>query len=74
MEGILKFDLTDYDDDLAHRRCLKSLDMAIVLFNIQGILRNYVKNSETNEVIEKLQEEILNEYEKQNINLSELIV
>ncbi len=74
MEAILKFDLTDYDDDLAHRRCLKSLDMAIVLFNIQGILRNYLKNSEANEVIEKLQEEILSEYEKQNINLSELIV
>ncbi len=34
MKATLEFDLTDPDDRMEHFRCVKSLDMAIVLFEI----------------------------------------
>lgn len=33
-EGILKFDLNDPDDRMAHLRAVKSLDMAMALWDI----------------------------------------
>jgi hypothetical protein len=33
-EAILKFDLNDPDDTMAHLRAIKSLDMALVLWEI----------------------------------------
>ncbi len=40
MKAKLEFDLEELDDVMAHLRCVKSLDMALALFNIQGILRD----------------------------------
>lgn len=34
MKAILEFDLDDYDDKMNHLRCIKSLNMAIVLFEL----------------------------------------
>jgi len=34
MKAILEFDLDDADDRMAHLRCIKSTDMAIVLWKI----------------------------------------
>jgi hypothetical protein len=34
MKAILEFELNDHDDEMAHRRCVKALDMAIVLWDI----------------------------------------
>ncbi len=47
MEAILKFNLDDKDDNMAHLRCLKSLDMAIILFEIQYNLRKKVLSKST---------------------------
>jgi len=35
MKAKLTFDLNDQDDRKAHLRCIKSTDMAIVLFEVQ---------------------------------------
>lgn len=43
MKAILEFDLNDHDDRRAHLRCVKSTDMAIVLFEILNNLRNKVE-------------------------------
>jgi len=43
MKATLNFDLTDADDSMAHLRCVKSLDMALVL---SGFLYNTVKSAE----------------------------
>lgn len=40
MKGIIKFNLDDEDDALSHLRCIKSLDMAIALFQISQTLYN----------------------------------
>ncbi len=33
-KGILEFDLNDADDNMAHKRAVKSLDMALALWDI----------------------------------------
>lgn len=43
MKAILEFDLNDRDDNMSHRRCIKSTDMALVLFEILSNLRKRVE-------------------------------
>lgn len=43
MKAILEFDLNDRDDQMAHLRCVKSTDMAIILFEILCNLENKVE-------------------------------
>lgn len=45
MKAKLEFDLDDFDDRLAHERCVKSLDMALVLWEITNNSRKKVLNS-----------------------------
>jgi hypothetical protein len=33
MKAVLEFDLNDRDDDMAHKRCIKALDMALVIWD-----------------------------------------
>jgi len=35
MEATLKFNLDDFDDRMAHLRCVKSLDMCLVLLELR---------------------------------------
>jgi len=71
MEAILKFNLDDPDDKIAHYRCVKALDMAMVLFEIQmNLWKNCKKAPAVQEVFNKINELI----EDHNINLDELIV
>jgi len=69
MEAILKFNLDEPDDRMAHFRCVKATDMAIVLFEIQHNLRRKCEDS-TDKIFEKINELI----EDHNINLDELII
>jgi hypothetical protein len=39
MKAVLEFDLDNPDDRMAHMRAVKSLDMAIVLFELQTNLK-----------------------------------
>ena len=41
MEATLKFNLNDPDDKMAHLRCVKSLDMALALWEIGTNLKKY---------------------------------
>ena len=41
MEAILKFNLNDPDDKMAHLRCVKSLDMALALWEISSNLKSH---------------------------------
>jgi hypothetical protein len=43
MKATLEFDLNDPDDRMAHLRAIKSLDMAMVLWEIQSNLRKRVE-------------------------------
>lgn len=85
MKAILKFDLSDPDDALAHLRCIKSLDMALVLWTIatntkKNLMFDIVQKEEKNgkleyyEIVDIIYQriyEILNEYD---IDVDKLIV
>lgn len=79
-EGILKFDLNDFDDRIAHLRAVKSLDMALALWSIVHNTKKKLEWSFESQEIDKYEaldlvyekiHEILDEH---NINIDDLIV
>ena len=68
MKAKLEFDLEDLDDVMAHLRCVKSLDMALALFKIQGIIRDKWQFN-ADEIGKKINEA----FEEYDINLEDLV-
>jgi hypothetical protein len=50
MKAELKFDLDDLDDRQAHLRCIKSLDMACVLFEFSANSRKRIEHKFFNSI------------------------
>ena len=75
MKAILKFDLTDIDEQQAHLRCIKSLDMALALFEIIEKINYTLDTSEDGQSINgvKLQQSIQDIFAENDINLDKLI-
>ena len=46
-KAILEFDLTDPDDSASHKRAVKSLDLALTLWDIDQHLRSKLKYDES---------------------------
>jgi len=46
MKATLEFDLDNVDDKMAHQRCVKSLDMALVLWEIKHNLERNIYDKE----------------------------
>ena len=70
MKAILEFNLNDPEDVQAHLRCLKSLDMAIILFEVANNLhRKLPENADANTVIDRVNELL----EDNDININNLI-
>ena len=65
MKAVLRFNLDDPDDQMAHKRCLESTKMAIALFEI---LNNSWRNVDTADDLKTKIEDICSD-----INLNELI-
>ena len=55
-KAIMEYNLNETEDIKAHLRAVKSLDMAITLWDIDQLLRHEVKYN-GNEVAEKIREE-----------------
>lgn len=74
MKAELTFDLDDLDDRMAHLRCTKSLEMALLINAIDETLRRKIKYSEEDtEDIEKMRDEIQELKDSYGINTDELI-
>ena len=80
MKATLEFDLNDPDDRMAHLRCVKSLDMAIALFEIlhntkKGICYRLEGKNITDpyEAVEMLMDKIWDDAKAQGLNIDELI-
>lgn len=80
MEAILKFDLNDEDDRMAHLRAVKSLDMALALwqliYNTKKGLGNEIefkKIEDPYEVLDKVYEKIYEIMDEYGIKIDELI-
>lgn len=81
MKAKLEFDLNDRDDVFAHIRCVKSTDMASVLFQIAYNLKKRVTRRLESDPQERDEFDGLDEvfsyiydlFEEYNINIDELI-
>lgn len=68
MKATLRFDLSDPDERMAHLRCIKALDMAIVLWEI----RHNILNDKFEIDADEIRERINDLFEQHDINTDEL--
>ena len=79
-EAILKYDLNDTDDAMAHMRAVKSLDMALALWDITHNTKKSIEwsleSKELNkyEVLDLVYERIYEILDEHNIKLDDLII
>jgi hypothetical protein len=79
MKAILEFNLDDFDDSVAHMRCVQALDMALALWEIRSI-RNQIENQldhkqmDSHELLDKVFEEFYGILENKNINLDKILI
>ena len=79
-EAILKYDLNDSDDAMAHMRAVKSLDMAWALWDITHNTKKRIEwsleSKELNkyEVLDLVYERIYEILDEHNIKLDDLII
>ena len=79
-EAILKYDLNDSDDTMAHMRAVKSLDMALALWDITHNTKKSIewslegKEIDKYEVLDIVYEKIYEILEEHNIKMDDLII
>ena len=79
-EAILKYDLNDSDDAMAHMRAVKSLDMALALWDITHNTKKGLewslegKEIDKYEVLDIVYEKIYEILEEHNIKMDDLII
>ena len=78
MKAILEFDLNDRDDIVAHYRCVKSIDLAMALWDLNGEIRSKLKYGELTDteysIYEKIKNTLTDIMEERGINLDHLII
>ena len=78
-KAILEYDLNDQDDTMAHLRAVKSLDMALVLWEMAYNAKKRINNQiefeklDAYDAVEKVFEKLHEELNDHGINLDELV-
>ena len=79
-EAILKYDLNDMDDAMAHMRAVKSLDMALALWELLNNSKRtleramHEKEMDKYEALDMVYERIYELMDEHNIKLDDLII
>ena len=78
MKAKLIFDLDDIDDKMAHERCVKSTDMALVLWEImtnsyRGLTNGYDEDDSYHKGVDAVYEKLRELMEEHDINPHNLI-
>jgi hypothetical protein len=79
MKAILEFNLNEFEDEQAHYRCIKALDMALVIFKFDEYLRKHIKYNENNLsadaliAIEETRDALMDILHDNNISINKLI-
>ena len=79
-EAILKYDLNDTDDAMAHMRAIKSLDMALALWELLNNSKRtleramHEKEMDKYEALDMVYERIYEILDEHNIKLDDLII
>jgi hypothetical protein len=71
-KGILEFDLNDQDEVTAHKRCVKSLDIVLALWDMDQYLRAEAKYKD-NEIAEEIREKLGEIMSEHSVSFDELI-
>ena len=77
--GKLEYNLNDQDDQVAHLRAVKSLDLAMALWDMDGYLRSETKyapdsiNPEVYDTLLGVRDKLHEIMSKHSINLGDLI-
>jgi hypothetical protein len=79
MKARLDFDLDDYDDRMAHARCVKATDMAIVLWELttnsyRGLTNGYGEDDGYYKGVDAVYEKLRELLDEHGINPDKLIV
>ena len=77
-KAILEFDLNEVEDVTAHKRAVKAIDMAIVLWDMDQYLRNQLKyndkiTGEVYDTLDKAREQLREFMNQHNVDLDELL-
>ena len=78
-KAILEFDLTDPDDRNEHKRAIKSLDLCLVLWDMDQYLRSQTKyapdsmSDEVYDALDKAREEFYRIMNEHNVSLDNLL-
>ena len=79
-KAILKYDLNDTDDAMAHMRAIKSLDMALALWELLNNSKRtleramHEKEMDKYEALDMVYERIYELMDEHNIKLDDLII
>jgi hypothetical protein len=79
-EAILKYDLNDTDDAMAHMRAIKSLDMALALWELLNNSKRtlertmHEKEMDKYEALDMVYERIYEILDEHNIKMDDLII
>ena len=79
MKGILEFDLNDFDDRMAHERCVKATDMAFVLWELthnsyRSITNGYGEDDGFHKGVDAVYDKLRELLDEHGINTDKLIV
>lgn len=78
-EAILKYNLNDHDDQMAHLRAVKSLDLVFVLLDMDGYLRGQTKHApdsmlpEVYDTLQIVRDKLYEIMSRHSVNLDELV-
>lgn len=78
MKAKLEFDLDDFDDKMAHDRCIKATDMALVLWELttnsyRGLTNGCDEDDAYHKGVDAVYEKLRELLEEHNINPHNLI-
>jgi len=74
MKATIEFNLTDPDEARYHLRCIKSLDMACVLWEIRNMRKELEWMEEQGELSsESVMDKLLEHFDNHNVNADELM-
>lgn len=79
MKGILEFDLNDFDDRMAHERCVKATDLALVLWELthnsyRGLTNGYDEDDGYHKGVDAVYDRLRELLDEHGVTIDKLIV
>jgi hypothetical protein len=79
MKGILEFDLNDFDDRMAHERCVKATDLALVIWELthnsyRGLTNGYDEDDGYHKGVDAVYDRLRELLDEHGVTIDKLIV